>query len=151
MNLAKTVCNHAEAIIEGYKAYLVDCTVRGEHGTRVVEVFVDSDSGVTTELCASISRDLAARLDAAEIIHGRYRLEVSSPGLDRPLKLYRQYPKNIGRTLKVKYTMEGTAVTVVGKLVTVKENSIMVENEEGTAVEIPIAGILRATVEPRFK
>jgi len=146
MDLVKEVRERAEPIIEGYNAYLVDCVVRSERGTRVVEVFVDSDPGITTELCASISRDLGAQLDTNDIIHGHYRLEVSSPGLGRPLKLYRQYLKNIGRTLKVKYTAEDATAIVIGKLTAVTEHSIVVEGEEGSTV-----GILRATVEPRFK
>ncbi len=150
MDLVKAVREQAEPIIEGYNAYLVDCIVRGERGTRVVEVFIDSDTGITTELCASISRDLGTQLDANDIIPGRYRLEVSSPGLDRPLKLYRQYLKNIGRTLKVKYTIDGTTVIATGKLKAVTEQSIVVEDEEGGTVEIPIPGILCAIIEPRI-
>lgn len=150
MDLVKAVREQAEPIIEQNDAYLVDCTVRREHGTCIIEIFIDTDTGVTTEFCAAISRDLAARLEADNIIQGRYRLEVSSPGLDRPLKLHRQYLKNIGRTLKIKHTAEGSTVVTTGKLMTVAEHSISVEDEKGETIEVPMGGILRATVEPRF-
>jgi ribosome maturation factor RimP len=151
MDLVRLIRELARPVIERYDAYLVDCTIRGEGGTRVIEIFIDADQGVSTELCASISRDLSKQLDAGVSIPGRYRLEVSSPGLDRPLKLYRQYPKNIGRTLKVKYAAEGTTAVITGKLTTVAESSITLEVEKGSVIEIPMNGILRATIEPRFK
>jgi ribosome maturation factor RimP len=151
MDLANAVRERAEPIVESHGAYVIDCIVRGERGTRVIELFIDTDPGITTELCASISRELVTRLDSDDTVPGRYRLEVSSPGLDRPLKLYRQYQKNIGRTLKVKCTVEGSTVTITGTLKAVTEFSICLEDEKGGNIEVPMNGIHRATVEPRFK
>lgn len=66
-----------------------------------ITVVVDGDNGVTIDDCGEISRQLSARLDAMNFGTGRYVLEVTTPGLDQPLKLKRQYAKNIGRVLKV--------------------------------------------------
>ncbi len=151
MDLVKAIQDLAGPIIEQHGAFLVECVVRGERGGRVVEVDIDSDSGITTEVCASISRDLSARLDAADLIPGRYRLEVSSPGLDRPLKLFRQYPKNVGRTLTVRYSESGETKTLTGLLKSVTEQSIVLETEQKPPVEIPFSAIGQAMVEPRFK
>jgi ribosome maturation factor RimP len=151
MDLASAVRQCAVPIVENHGAYVIDCIVRGERGVRVVELYVDTDPGITTEICASISRQLATLLDTEDTVPGRYRLEVSSPGLDRPLILFRQYPKNIGRTLKVKWTLEGSTATVTGTLKAVTELSIWLEDEKGGSIEIPMSGIQRATVEPRFK
>ncbi len=151
MDLVKAIRDAAGPIIDQHDAYLIDCIVRGERGGRIVEIYIDSDRGITTELCAGVSRDLGSKIDAADLIPGRYRLEVSSPGLDRPLKLPRQYPKNIGRTLKVQYSENGETKTISGLLTTVREASIVVENEKGTPVEIPMNAIGQATVEPSFR
>ena len=62
-------------------------------------VFIDSDSGFTFERCQKISRYLESHLDTNGWLGEKYLLEVSSPGIERPLKFPRQYTKNIGRTL----------------------------------------------------
>jgi ribosome maturation factor RimP len=65
-------------------------------------VFADSDSGMTFEKCQKLSRYLESHLDENGWLGEAYLLEVSSPGIDRPLKFPRQYAKNIGRTLAVR-------------------------------------------------
>ncbi len=69
-------------------------------GNRL-EVAFDSDSGVTFEKCQVVSRFLEAHLDTEGWLGERYTLDVSSPGVGRPLAFRRQYPRNIGRTLEV--------------------------------------------------
>jgi ribosome maturation factor RimP len=103
-------------VVEGLNAYVIDVTVRGERGGSVAELFVDSDAGVTTELCEAISKELAGTLDASNLFQGRYYLVVSSPGIERPLKFPRQYPKNIGRSLTVKVRNGTSTETVRGTL-----------------------------------
>lgn len=71
------------------------------HGTNKLEVFLDCDSGLTFEKCRQISRYLESYIDQEGWLGEKYILEVSSPGLTRPLKLKRQYHKNIGRKVEV--------------------------------------------------
>jgi ribosome maturation factor RimP len=80
-----------------------DCfTVQIElKGGPALHVFVDSDSAMTFEKCQKISRFLEGHLDLNGWLGEKYVLEVSSPGVGRPLKFFRQYVKNIGRTLEV--------------------------------------------------
>lgn len=85
------------------EADLADCftiEVLLRPGNRL-EVAFDSDSGVTIEKCQTISRFLEAHLDKEGWLGERYTLDVSSPGVSRPLKFRRQYPRNIGRTVEV--------------------------------------------------
>lgn len=82
-----------------------DCfVVEINHSNKRLEVFVDSDSGMTFKKCQRISRYLESYLDDAKPLGEEYVLDVSSPGVDRPLKFYRQYLKNVGRTLEVTTT-----------------------------------------------
>ncbi|MEO7177027.1 MAG: hypothetical protein ABIV51_13955 [Saprospiraceae bacterium] len=67
-----------------------------------LEIFVDSDSGMTFGKCQKISRHIEAYLDESGLLGEQYVLEVSSPGIDRPLEQIRQYVKNIGRLVSVK-------------------------------------------------
>ena len=69
--------------------------------SKKLEVFIDSDTSITFKKCQRISRHLEAYLDESEDITQAYILEVSSPGIGRPLKFPRQYVKNIGRKMKV--------------------------------------------------
>lgn len=100
--------------------YLVD--VKLEKGNRL-EVYVDSDSGMDLEKCRLLSRYLESHLDENQWLGEAYVLEVSSPGVSRPLKLPRQYHKNIGRTLVVTYT----AGQRTGLLVNADESAITLE------------------------
>ncbi|MEM6769696.1 MAG: ribosome maturation factor [Bacteroidota bacterium] len=127
---------------EGFAdCFVVDVT---QSATRL-EVFVDSDSGMTFRKCQRISRFLEAWLDEEQPLGDKYTLNVSSPGVDRPLKFHRQYVKNQGRTLEVT-TTEGEKIK--GELITVTEDYIVltakVRRKEGkrkvTVVEdTPIA------------
>ena len=86
------------------------------HANNKLEVFIDSDTGITFDRCRKISRYLETYLDESGWLGERYTLEVSSPGVGRPLQLLRQYPKHIGRKLKVKLKdgseLEGTLTEV---------------------------------------
>ncbi|MFZ4474924.1 MAG: ribosome maturation factor RimP [Saprospiraceae bacterium] len=67
-------------------------------------VFVDCDSGMTFEKCRKLSRYLEQHIDTNNWLGEKYVLEVSSPGIERPLKFLRQYQKNLGRTLEITLT-----------------------------------------------
>ena len=68
---------------------------------RKLEVYIDSDQGIHIDDCASISRFLEGHLDGSGLVPDNYILEVSSPGMDNPLKVPRQYKRRIGRILEV--------------------------------------------------
>ena len=92
-----------------------------------IQVFIDSDSELTIARCAEISRFLEAQLEEEALVPEHYTLEVSSPGVDRPLALKRQYVKNIGRKLSIK-TKDGKHKR--GLLKAVEEEAIVIEKEE---------------------
>lgn len=100
--------------------FLVDIN----HSNKKLEVFIDSDSGINFEKCQKISRYLEQFLDEEGWLGEEYVLEVSSPGVGRPLKLKRQYPKNIGRKVEV-FLREGE--TTEGVLTAVDEEGITLE------------------------
>jgi len=137
-------------VVEKNNAFIVDITVRGERSSKVVEVFVDSDKGISLEECSLISRELSGKLDEANLIQSRYRLDVSSPGLDKPLKLQRQYTKNVGRNCKVSLKQNGVKVTIEGVLEKVDDNKIIVV-AKGKATEIAFVDVIETYVIPKFK
>lgn len=83
---------------------LIDVLERGDSRNRIVEVFIDSETAVSTDDCAKVSRLLDERIEEANLIQSKYRLEVSSPGVSRPLIFLPQYTKHIGRQFDLKYS-----------------------------------------------
>jgi len=101
--------------------FLVDIVHKGGYGSQKLLVLVDSDSGLTIDDCAQISRNLSDKLEEQDFFDSKYLLEVSSPGLDHPIHLTRQFKKNIGRSIEVQ-TNEGNEM--VGKLNVVENDFI---------------------------
>ena len=93
---------------------------------RKLMILVDGDSGIGIADCAAISRFVGFKLEEEETIAEAYNLEVSSPGLDTPLMLPRQYTKNIGRTLGIKMT-DGTRRE--GTLISIDNDNIIIEEK----------------------
>lgn len=90
-----------EQFIDNDEIFLVDVNLKGKVGNQKIQVFIDGDQLVDISECSKISRKLSNELEEQDIIEGRYILEVSSPGADKPLKLIRQYAKHVGRELEV--------------------------------------------------
>ncbi len=112
-----------EILSEEPAYFLVDLRIKP---TNNVKVFLDGDSGITIEKCVQVNRKLYRRLEEAGFFpDGDFSLEVSSAGLDEPLKLFRQYKKNIGRLVEVQL-QDGT----------LKEGQLTDVNEEGIVLEV---------------
>ena len=105
-----------------------------------LDVFIDTDEGVKFWQCQKLSRAIEAYLDESLALGEKYTIEVSSPGIGRPLKFKRQYPRNIGRKVEI-LTKDKTKIK--GKLTEVKEDEVIVESngqkknkEKGCADEL---------------
>jgi ribosome maturation factor RimP len=112
----------AELIAQKYDQrgiYLVEVLLHG----RKIEVICDSDTGLTIDDCTGITRYLQFHIDHENMFEGNYTLEVSSPGLERPLKLPRQFKKNVGRPVSVK-THDAK---YQGRLVMVDAHGVMIK------------------------
>ena len=111
-----------ELIIDEFpELFLVDLTVKGVSGKQLVSVVIDSESGLPIEMCSLISRKLLTKIEEKDLIEGTFNLEVSSPGIDKPISLPRQYKKNIGRKLEVE-TLDGEIFE--GELKKIEEQTI---------------------------
>ena len=105
--------------------FLVSFKVRP---TNNYKIYLDSDTGFTLEKAIKVNRQLRRLIEEAALYpEGDFSLEVSSPGVDEPLKLKRQYIKNIGRTLEIEL-LDEAAKGITGKLVSVEEEVIILEN-----------------------
>ena len=126
------------------------------HSNGKLVILVDGDKGVGIADCAAISRHVGFHLEEENVIEDAYNLEVSSPGIELPLTLPRQYVKNIGRTLAIKM-VDGS--TREGKLSGLTEDAVIIEEnkkEKGKKAEqvesmIPMAQITETKVVISFK
>jgi len=124
--------------------FIVDVHVSSRKGPKKVLVLLDGDNGITIDDCANLSRELSKTLDEASWMEESYTLEVSTPGLDQPLQLHRQYKKNIGRSLKVKLQDK----IVEGKLTDVLDDKIILASGMGkNKKEIKMTEILFSEIE----
>ncbi|MBT8400601.1 MAG: ribosome maturation factor RimP [Rhodothermia bacterium] len=122
-----TVENRVRSIAQEVVAeplYLVDVVVRGQKGSRVIEIYVDSDDVLSVEQLAEMSREIGFLLESEDVVPGRYNLNVSSPGVDRPLMSPRQLRKNVGRDVSVSF--KDGRKQVRGTLADVDEDSFTI-------------------------
>jgi ribosome maturation factor RimP len=96
--------------------------------TNNIKVFVDADQGAAIDQLSRINRALYKWVEENLFPNGDFSIEVSSPGLDEPLKLDRQYLKNIGRAVEI---VLKNGLKNEGKLISVSENEIVIEEEKG--------------------
>lgn len=88
-------------LLEERQVELVDIMYRRETGGRVLRLVVDKEGGITLDECAYLNKKLGEALDREEVMPERYFLEVSSPGLDRPLRTKRDFEKAVGKTVRI--------------------------------------------------
>ncbi len=91
----KNIHDLVEPVVLNSGFFLIDLVIRGEKKNRVVEVYIDSETNVSADDCASISREIDKKFEEESVFESGYRLEVSSPGVNRPLKYLKQFPKHI--------------------------------------------------------
>src|SRR6185369_7564234 len=146
----------AQPILESLRIELVDIEFRRSGKELILCLFIDKEGGVTIDDCADVSRELSLIIDVEDFIPGNYSLEVSSPGLDRPLKKESDYERFAGRLVKIK-TYEpfqddagNPRKTFLGQLVGLKDGHVGLKLTEGQTSSIPLERIAKANLEFEF-
>jgi len=118
--------------------------------TSIVRIYIDSDNGITVTDCAKASRQFSAILDVEDPISNRYTLEVSSPGMDRPLAKPQHFVAVVGEQVKIKMsTLVDGRRRFTGELIEANEQFIVVE-VDGEQTELPYADMDRARLIPVY-
>jgi ribosome maturation factor RimP len=127
---------------------LVDLELSG-HGRRGhLRIFIDKAGGVNVDDCEQVSRYVGHALDVADPIPFAYLLEVSSPGLDRPLRKAEDYQRSVGKLVRLKLSrpMDGEWV-LIGRLKGLQGDCVELQPEDGDPVQVALADIAQARLE----
>nr|WP_232846552.1 ribosome maturation factor RimP [Amphritea pacifica] len=132
----------------GYQLWGIEMISQGRHS--MLRIYIDAEQGIGVEDCASVSRQVSGILDVEDPISGEYTLEVSSPGMDRPLFTLEQYQAFVGHVVQLKLRMpfEGRR-RFKGILSGIEDEDIVlvVDQEEYL---LPIDHIEKANIVPQF-
>lgn len=149
-NIMSMIENTCRTVAENTGYELVDLEFRKENHGWVLRVFIDHPQGIGLDDCEKVSKEVSSALDEGDPIPQSYVLEVSSPGLDRPLKSENDFRRFKGRQIKIKTTssFEGKR-TLKGSLVGLVEDNIvlMVDEEEK---QIPMDQVSTVRLVPEF-
>ena len=132
--------------------FLVEVKVKA---TNNIKVFIDGDKGISIEKCVQFNRQLYKIIEGTDLFpQGDFSLEVSSPGIDKPLKLQRQYLKNTGRNVEILFNDDSVKS---GRLLQVSNDDIILEEIVGKGKKaetrqlvIPFSNIKTTTVQIEF-
>lgn len=136
-----------EPVIEGMGCELVGIEFRPNPKNSLLRIYIDKPDGVTVDDCALVSRQVSGVLDVEDPIPGRYTLEVSSPGLDRPIFKASDYERFAGERIRLRLQglFEGRR-RIAGVLRGLRGESVVID-ENGVEIEVPLGQIDKSNLE----
>jgi len=131
---------------------LEEIEIVGRGGRPILRMYIDKEGGVTVEDCARVSRQAELVIEAENLMEGSYLLEVSSPGLTRPLKKPADFGRARGKlaALTLRGEVDGLSGTVAGIIENAGETYLTFKPSSGQPVELPYERIARARLELEF-
>ncbi|MGL4613995.1 MAG: ribosome maturation factor RimP [Shewanella sp.] len=132
----------------GFQLWGIEYVQAGKHST--LRVFIDGENGINIEDCASASRQVSAVLDVEDPISTEYTLEVSSPGVDRPLFTAEQYAAYIGEDVKVQLTMPVAGSRNLKGAISKVEGQMLSLNVNGKELVVALDNIRKGNVIAKF-
>lgn len=140
-------------VVEDMGFELVDLVFRPEAGRWVLRILADRPGGITLDECARLSREVSPHLEVADLVPHRYTLEVSSPGIKRPLRRPEDFARFAGERVEV-FTLELIQGRRTFRGVSRgldEQGALLVEEDGGGIVAIPAAALKRANLDPELK
>jgi ribosome maturation factor RimP len=141
-----------KSIVEGAGMEMVHMDLERQRGGWFLRLYIDRPGGVTLHDCQAISEQMGAELDAGDVIETTYTLEVSSPGLDRPLRNESDFRRFIGRLVAIS-TFEPIRGRrhIVGRLTAFESGIATVVDEKKAEFQVPAQKISKARLEIEFQ
>ena len=140
-----------EPALEGMGYELVEVEYLCERGRWVLRLYIDQEKGITVDDCAAVSREMGDVLDSRDLIPHGYVLEVSSPGLNRPLRKEKDFEKRIGRKIRVRMAapVEGRR-NFVGTLTGIRDGTLSLDVDR-QSFSLPVSEVEKAHLIYEFE
>jgi ribosome maturation factor RimP len=147
MNLsAENIKEIAEDVIGNFGYFLIDFLVRGYSKNTVIEIFIDGENYISANDCSKVSREINSRLSSLIQPGDNYRLDVSSPGVDKPLKFIQQFPKHLNKKFELSYKQGTETKKATGKLAEVKGEMLRFLLNNNEELVLDFRNIIKAKV-----
>jgi ribosome maturation factor RimP len=137
---------HIEPLVEAGGAHLVELVFHPQGRRRMLEVYADTENGITADTLAALSRSIGEAIDENGWITESYHLVVSSPGLDRPVRHPWQFQRHLGRTVTLSIIEGDEKQNITGKILDAEEEQLVISLGEG-AKAIPYDRIENALIQ----
>lgn len=148
LRIVRDICDEVASVLD-YD--LVDVEYVKEFGGYFLRVYIDKPGGVTLDDCQNMSEVLSDKLDEKDPINTSYYLEVSSPGLDRPLKTDKDLKRNIGKDIEISlYTPINNKKKYEGNLKDFDENIVTITDDKDNPIDIPRNAISLIRLSVKF-
>lgn len=139
-----------EPVVSAMGYELIGVEFHPHRGSALLRLYIDKEGGVNVDDCQQVSHQVSGVLDVEDPIPGHYRLEVSSPGLDRPLFAARDFIRFAWHPVRVQLTLPlNGRRKFTGRLVGVRADQVVLEHE-GQELAIPLTAIEKARLIPEF-
>ncbi len=139
-----------EPVIEEMGFELVDVEFLTDRGRKVLRIYVDAEGGITLDECVEVSREVGTLIDLEDVVSDQYVLEVSSPGLDRPLKKEKDFAAAVGRKVKVKMKKPVEQRRNFTGILESFENDVIALQFDNHIVDLPLKEVERARIVYEF-
>ncbi len=150
-NITSRSAKILKPILEEHDLELVEITYRTEGGRWILRVTIDHEDGVRVEHCTKASRELGVHLDVDDLVPVKYHLEVSSPGINRPLKTEKDFDRFSGKLVAIKtHRSVSGRKKINGTLEGIEDGTVRVLLEEGNTLEIQLEDISSARLDHKF-
>jgi ribosome maturation factor RimP len=137
-----------EKIVQDCGAELYDLETTSEFEQKIFRIYITSKDGISLDKCAQVAKILSPILDLEPPVDGEYSLEVSSPGVERPLRKLEHFHGSIGEFVKVKLI---NTDKIIGKLESVQKSKIVLIEEDGEPITILMEDIEKARTYHRWE
>jgi ribosome maturation factor RimP len=152
LDLREILMELVNRLLSDQSLYLVDLELKGTTAAPIIWIYLESEKGgVSVDACASLSREIVFHLEGRTDVPEKFTLNVSSPGLDRPLTDPRQFMSNKGRMAQVKHHANGVTTTLKGRLTDASATGFILTDDKGVVHDIAYSEGRDVKIIPVFK
>lgn len=137
--------NTISEVIESNGFEIVELRKEQRNKFDIIKIFIDIDGGITLDNCTEVSRLVNDAIFKYDLFERDYRLEVSSPGVDRPLITYKDFRRNISRRVRIMLEGNDKPESLEGKIIAADESELVIEGRQGKQT-IPIKNVVEGKI-----